>query len=99
MSNFRICVSTGGETSNEIMSREESDDKHRLYQLVELLGAKSQDRLSKKKCTHLVSKYPRGNKYSKALEWKLAVASPDWLMACVKPVSYTHLTLPTIYSV
>eukprot|EP01027_Heterolobosea_sp_BB2_P025400 GEZU01038983.1.p1 GENE.GEZU01038983.1~~GEZU01038983.1.p1 ORF type:complete len:111 (+),score=14.21 GEZU01038983.1:112-444(+) len=55
------------------------DERSDLKFLIRACGAKYTGALSKKENTHLICSLPEGEKYNKALEWKIKVVNRRWL--------------------
>jgi hypothetical protein len=56
----------------------------RLIRVIELLGATAQETLSKSSTTTLICKKPEGDKYKRAVAWKIPVVSQAWLDGALK---------------
>lgn len=58
--------------------------RRQIRTLLTLLGANDQERMSKRSTTILICKEPRGEKYDRAVEWRIPVVTVDWLHKCAK---------------
>lgn len=59
------------------------EERSDLKYLIKACGARYSGALSKKDNTHLICRLPEGEKFKKALEWKICVANRRWLYDCV----------------
>lgn len=69
---FRFCV-----------SQYEEKDRILLRNLCFVLGAKFQEKLSKK-VTHLLCKFTNGPKYEAACKWGIQSVTSEWIFECIK---------------
>lgn len=69
----------GAERCNICVSGFVGPVRLRVIRAVELIGANSEERMSKRSTTILVCAKPEGDKYTNALTWKIPVVSLTWL--------------------
>eukprot|EP01080_Neovahlkampfia_damariscottae_P001565 gene1565-12690_t len=60
------------------------EERNELKYLIRSSGAKYSGSLSKKENTHLICKYPEGEKFRRALEWDISVVNERWLFSCIE---------------